>query len=124
MRKAGNPSLLRIPHQAQFPYEASAHAYGDSRALKIGIDASSLIAQKTGIGSFASHLIEALEAQPQGIEFRRYRPKNGQDMNTPARLSWEAFELPGNARRDGVDALYSPGFSPPPSGRFRKIVTV
>ncbi len=92
--------------------------------MKIGIDASSLIAQKTGIGSFASHLLDAFTHSPQGIDFVQLKPAHDADMNTPKRLLWEAFTLPQMAQKTKVDALYSPGFSPPPAGKFKRIVTV
>ncbi len=92
--------------------------------MKIGIDASSLIAQKTGIGSFASHLLEELDFSPNGIDFVRLSPAQRSDMNTPKRLFWESYALPQLAKKARVDALYSPGFSPPPAGKFKRIVTV
>lgn len=92
--------------------------------MKIGIDASSLIAQKTGIGSFASHLLDTFAHSPRGIDFVQLKPVSVADMNTPKRLFWEAFTLPQMAQKAKVDALYSPGFSPPPAGRFKRIVTV
>lgn len=92
--------------------------------MKIGVDASSLIAQKTGIGSFASHLLEEFDRSPDGIDFVRLSPSKKADMNTPRRLFWESVVLPRMAKQARVDALYSPGFSPPPSGAFKRIVTV
>lgn len=93
--------------------------------MKIGIDASSLIQKKTGIGSFASSFFESLKEQARGRhDLFFYQPKAGSDLNTPQRMLWEAFELPKKARKSGVDIVYSPGFSPPPSGRFKKVVTV
>ncbi len=98
----------------------------DGRAfpLKIGIDASSLIAQKTGIGSFASHLIDEFRRDPQGLDLVPLAPDSAGDLDTPARLWWEYRGLAKKAREASVDAVYSPGFSPPVTGRFRKIVTV
>ena len=92
--------------------------------MKIGVDASSLIAQKTGIGSFASHLLEEFDRSPQGIDFIRLGPRVSGDMNTPQRLYWEALALPSLAKKAQADILYSPGFSPPPAGKLKRIVTV
>jgi len=92
--------------------------------VKIGIDASSVIRKKTGIGSFASSLIEEVRRQAKDIEFLLYRPRNGNDLNTPQRMVWEAASIWQKARADRISLLYSPGFSPPPFGPFKKIVTV
>lgn len=92
--------------------------------MRIGIDVSSLIAQKTGIGSFASYLVEEFERAPQGLQFLKFHPEKQKDMNTPERLCWEFFTLPRKVRDTGADVLYSPGFSPPPSDKIKKIVTV
>ncbi|MGH7197672.1 MAG: hypothetical protein ACREH5_02895, partial [Candidatus Omnitrophota bacterium] len=92
--------------------------------MKIGIDCSSIISRKTGIGSFASYLVDTMVATSNGIQFSLYRPKGGQDLNTPRRIWWESVDLRRRAADDSVKALYSPGFSPPPFGNFKKIVTV
>lgn len=92
--------------------------------MKIGVDASSLIAQKTGIGSFASHLLEEYERDSRGVDFVRLAPGHAGDLNTPRRLWWEAVGLPAKARAARIDALYSPGFSPPPALEVKRIVTV
>ena len=92
--------------------------------MKIGVDYSSVILQKTGIGSFTARLVEAMRRQSNGVEFHLYQPKNARDLNTPQRIFWEAVLLPQKASKDRVDVLYSPGFSPPALGSFSKIVTV
>lgn len=92
--------------------------------MRIGIDASSLIQKKTGIGSFASSFFEALKERAGQHQLFFYRPANQKDLNTPQRIAWEAFSLPSKARRDRVELVYSPGFSPPPFGPFKKVVTV
>lgn len=102
----------------------SINVYGCFNPVKIGIDASSVIAQKTGIGSFASQLLDQFDRSPQEIDFVRLGPHLKKDMNTPQRLYWETFLLPSLAHKVHVDVLYSPGFSPPPAGKFRRIVTV
>lgn len=92
--------------------------------MKIGIDCSSVISQKTGIGSFASYLVETLLSISNGVQFNLYRPEGGIDLNAPRRIWWESVGLRRRATHDDVAALYSPGFSPPPYGKFKKIVTV
>ncbi len=91
--------------------------------MKIGIDESSLVQHRTGIGSFAHSFLPVLKAAPSGHSFVAYRPGN-RELNTPRRLAWEGWGLPREATRDRISILYSPGFSPPPWGRFKKVVTV
>ena len=92
--------------------------------MRIGVDASSVIAKKSGIGSFASSFLKALRESASDHEFFLYQPSAGRDLNMPRRILWESFELPRLAEKDRVDLFYSPGFSPPPRGRFKKVVTV
>ena len=94
--------------------------------MKIGLDGSSLIQKKSGIGSFAASLLPILmdEATRRGHEIMVYRPRGVKDLNTVRRILWESFQLPRKAESDKVDILYSPGFSPPPWGNFKKVVTV
>ncbi len=91
--------------------------------MRIGIDESSLIQHRTGIGSFAYSFLPVLKEAPSGHTFFSYRPL-GSELNTPRRIAWESWTLPREAEKDKVEALYSPGFSPPPWGRFKKVVTV
>lgn len=97
---------------------------GDPFAVKIGVDASSLIQKKTGIGSFAHAFLEVLQKEMKGHELIYYKPAAKRDLRTFERMRWEALTLPRLVERDRVRVLYSPGFSPPPHGNFKKVVTV
>lgn len=98
--------------------------------MKIGMDASSIILRKTGIGHFAFNISNILEKN-KAIDFKKYYAyllanPNG-DLNTPSRVLWETVQLPFSANKDKVDILYTPGFSisaKNPLFKFKRIVTV
>ena len=92
--------------------------------MKIGVDYSSVIVKKTGIGSFASYLVKTMAVKAQGMEFLRYQPVGERDLNTLGRIYWESVLLGRKAAKDKADILYSPGFSPPPYSRCPRVVTV
>lgn len=91
---------------------------------KIGIDYSSAIGQKTGIGRFAADLTEALQKKDSSFEFFLQTPSSGPNLNVFQRLVWENKELPSKLRRLGIRLVYSPGFAPPREKWLFKIVTV
>ncbi len=91
--------------------------------LTIGVDASSIIAQKTGIGVAAKNIYEAMIKEAPEIRFLPYTPKDVQ-LNTPRRILWESVQLPLKVLRDKPDLLYSPGFAPPFYSPVPGVVTV
>ena len=91
--------------------------------MKIAVDYQSASGRKTGIGVAAENLVTELRRQAPDIEWLLY--SSGQkDLNTPARIHWESFELPRRTKRDRPDLLYSPGFAPPIRGNVPSVVTV
>ena len=74
--------------------------------------------------SFAYSFFNALKKEATSHDLLFYQPSRQKDLNTPRRIWWEAVELPWKAEHDKVDLIYSPGFSPPPRGNFKKVVTV
>lgn len=93
----------------------------------VGIDAHAAEGRLAGLGVYVRHWVKALKAAgPQSaFDLRFYSRKNSeQDLNTPARLGWENFELPRLAGRDRVKILHVPAFAPPLLKKFRLVVTV
>ncbi|OIO39481.1 MAG: hypothetical protein AUJ72_00725 [Candidatus Omnitrophica bacterium CG1_02_46_14] len=92
--------------------------------MRIGVDYSSVISKKTGIGSFASYLTEEFLKREDETKFLLYKPKDPKDLNTVRRMYWESVSLYQKAVKDQIEILYSPGFAPCRFGRFKKVVTV
>jgi len=91
--------------------------------VKIGVDYSSVVQGKTGIGMAAQNLVQAMKKEASGAEFLLYSASGG-DLNTPGRIFWESVRLPMKARHDRLDILYSPGFAPPMWSPAPSVVTV
>lgn len=91
--------------------------------MKIGVDYSSVVQGKTGIGMAAQNLVQAMKKESSGTEFLLYSASGG-DLNTPGRIFWESVQLPMKARHDKLDLLYSPGFAPPMWSPAPSVVTV
>ena len=91
--------------------------------MKIGVDYSSVVSGKTGIGVAAQNLIQAMKVTSPETEFILYHSGKG-DLNTPKRIFWESVRLPLKASRDKLDLLYSPGFAPPMWSPAPSVVTV
>lgn len=91
--------------------------------MKIAVDFQSAAGRKTGIGVAAENLVTEMRRQAPDIEWLLY--SSGElDLNTPARIRWESFELPRRTRRDRPDLLYTPGFAPPMWGNVPSVVTI
>jgi glycosyltransferase involved in cell wall biosynthesis len=81
--------------------------------MRIGIDTQSTLGQKTGIGQYTAHLLQALRSvtlEDEYIELNR-----GADvlMRLDRRLRWQQFALPLKAHRARVDLLHVTGFDAP-----------
>lgn len=91
--------------------------------MRVGVDYSSVFQAKTGIGTAAQNLLEAMKKEAPETEFLLYRGP-GRDLRTPSRIFWESVRLPLTARKDKLDILYSPGFAPPLWSPAPSVVTV
>lgn len=99
--------------------------------LRIGFDAQATLGQLSGLGTYTSHLIQSLTGRTE-ISARHHRPlyefyfyrDERYCRNTPSRLLWENAVLPGLLKKDKVDIVHVPAFSPALFKRTRTIVTV
>jgi len=90
--------------------------------LKIGIDVQSTVGQKTGIGHYTHSLVAGIKKAD--IVNSYYFYKGAQISNVPGRMLWEQVRLPMLAKRDRLDLLHSPGFSPPRLRHCKVVTTV
>ncbi|MDP3920173.1 MAG: glycosyltransferase family 1 protein [Candidatus Omnitrophota bacterium] len=93
--------------------------------FNIGIDIQSTRGKASGLGVYTRNFIEALKRErPEDMKITFYSRPDDTDLNTWQRCFWENLELPKLARKDNVDVLHVPAFSPPLSRGFRLVVTV
>ncbi len=93
--------------------------------MKIGIDHQASRWQKSGLGVYTHHLVESLvRLFGKSHQFYLYSREVRSDWNTLRRLYWENVELPQMAKRDRVELLHVPAFSPPLVRSQRLVMTV
>lgn len=93
----------------------------------IGFDAQAMQGRRSGLGVYASNLLDALKAEiPRTLQLQVYREEMSpeQNVNTFRRLRWENWTLPNLIRRDKADVLHVPGFAPGVVRSCRLVVTV
>lgn len=91
----------------------------------VGFDAQSTQGNPSGLGVYASRLLEALhhESDPE-IEFKVFTHPFSRGLKTPERWWWENVQVPLRARNCGADLLHIPGFAPPVRKSCPVVVTV
>jgi len=115
--------------------------------MRIGVDATVLEAgHRTGVARYLQNLVAHWGREPQGHEFVAYHsrltPSDAalqqapfrlrrvlpipfvQSYTHPQRLLWEQVALPLAAERDGLDVLFSPGYTAPLHSPCPGVVTI
>ncbi len=102
--------------------------------MRIGIDARLFLAERTGIGSYTSHLIQSfadLAGEDEFVLFTdRPVPLPGPNFTNEViavrkRILWTLFSLPLRLRSCPVDLFHgTANFELPPTGRCRLVATV
>ena len=93
--------------------------------MKIGIDVQATEGKLTGLGVYTQNLVRTLmEEKRNGFEFSLFSETQEGDWNTWQRLVWENSTLPSRARKERVEILHVPAFSPPWAKPCRLVVTV
>jgi glycosyltransferase involved in cell wall biosynthesis len=90
--------------------------------IRVGIDISSLVGEKTGYGAYVLNLIKNLSplVGKAGIEIIKLGPKNPQHLSPLSRIYYDQVILPYLAKKAKIDILHQPGFSAPLA--FRPLV--
>lgn len=106
--------------------------------MHIGIDATTVSHQRTGVGNYIVQLVRGLAAQGSGHEFTVFvlpdlasefggldgvRARPVALPSRGARLAWEQACLPGLVRRERLDLLHSPHYTMPMRLPARSVVT-
>lgn len=92
--------------------------------MKIGIDIQSTIGFRTGIGYYASALLERFK-NFKDMDLYCYKNNSDKDLNTIKRIYWENISLPRLFDKDDLDILHVPGFAGPLfANRVKKVTTV
>ncbi len=93
--------------------------------MKIGIDLQATKGRRTGLGVYTENFVQTLTQDVRPAhQFFFYGKEVTKEWNTVERWYWENVDLPGRARRDGVNLLHVPAFAPPYVRSFRLVVTV
>ena len=92
--------------------------------MKIGIDVQASRGSKTGLGVYTDHLVRALGNFSDRHQFFYYTASDAAPWNTLRRIYWENIELPNLAKKDRVEILHVPAFSPPLVKFSKLVVTV
>ena len=92
--------------------------------MKIGIDIHASRGAKTGLGVYTDNLLHALADFKERHQFFNYAASDSAHWNTFRRLYWENFELPKLAKKDKIEILHVPAFSPPFRKFSKLVVTV
>lgn len=93
----------------------------------IGFDAQAICGKLTGLGTYTSFLLEALQreiAPPLELRILSRGKPLARDLNTLERLGWENWTLPELAQRSKVDLLHIPAFAPAYRKCCKRVVTV
>ncbi|MDQ4076560.1 MAG: glycosyltransferase family 4 protein [Chloroflexota bacterium] len=81
--------------------------------MRIAIDTHSTQGRKTGIGSYTTNLLHALEHVAPEHEYVPLAWHRSLELRIDQRLRWQQIELPRLARAAGVDLLHVTGFDAP-----------
>lgn len=81
--------------------------------MRIAIDVQAAAGQPTGIGTYASNLVEALRRLAPHHDYLALDWERNPVMRLDRRLRWQQFELPRRARAARPDLLHVPGFDAP-----------
>lgn len=92
--------------------------------MKIGLDIQACRGPKTGLGVYTEQLAGALRAFKDRHQFFYYASSDSARWSTPRRIYWENVELPNRAKKDRVEILHVPAFSPPFVKFSKLVVTV
>lgn len=108
--------------------------------MRVGLDATPLLGQRTGVGQYVAHLVEALAAMPDGPELALTAfTARGSGLSAPrghrvvhrrfpARVlqeSWARFEVPPVELLAGrSDVFHATNFVLPPLHRTAGVVTI
>jgi glycosyltransferase involved in cell wall biosynthesis len=101
--------------------------------MRIGIDASSIVGDRGGVGWHAAHLLEAMLALKEDVDYVGYlRPgslRDGRPANWPAgdRLCWAEvarWRMSRRGRHDGLDLYHGLNFKLHTTGRYGGVVTI
>ena len=101
--------------------------------MKIGIDASSIMGERGGVGWHTYYLLRAMVARQEGIDFRAYvrsgtiHPKFMDPWMRATDVAWIETGRWGRRWRgwiDGLDLYHGPNFKMHTTGRFGGVVTI
>lgn len=91
----------------------------------VAIDTQITLFQKTGVGQYVHHLVDALAKSAPSFDYHLIAPnRTDRDFTTPERLWWEQFEFPKQAHRAGAQLIHQPAFAAPFFARCPVVVTV
>lgn len=107
-------------------------------AMRIGWDARVLVnGQLRGMGSYATHVLQALRACRPNLDLRLYVDEGTRSLGLEGFVStrigpergyrwqlWERLGLPVHVYKDGCDVLHSPANSTPPRCPIPRVVTL
>jgi glycosyltransferase involved in cell wall biosynthesis len=105
----------------------------DVRVIRVGIDAASIVGEKGGVGWHTYHLLRALLALKEDVEYLGYLRsgslRHGELDGWPKseRIHWvetPRWLMPWRGRRDRLDLFHGPNFKMPATGRSGGIVTI
>ncbi|MGH9228127.1 MAG: glycosyltransferase family 4 protein [Acidimicrobiales bacterium] len=91
---------------------------------RVGIGVEPTLGRPTGIGRYTADLLAALRAVAPEHEYVPLGPARERVMRIDRRLRWQQYELPGAARRAGVDLLHVTGFDAPLRSPVPVVLTV
>ena len=92
---------------------------------RIGIDVQAGEGPITGLGVYTASLVKALrEQKSNGFEITLFNEAQEEGWNTLQRLRWENVELPMKVKKEKIELLHVPAFSPPMRKSCRVVVTV
>lgn len=81
--------------------------------MNIAVDMQSAVGEKTGIGVYARHILEALRKIDHRNTYTEYCNPEWKELNTIKRVIWESLIVPTRLMKTRPDLLFVPGFSPP-----------
>ena len=101
--------------------------------MRVGIDASSIVGDRGGVGWHTYHLLRALVALGEDIDWVGYVGRGSLRNGAPAgwtgdgRIRWVEsgrWTLPWRGRIDGLDLYHGTNFKMKTTGRFGGVVTI
>ena len=99
--------------------------YDTCTFMRIGIDVQASQGRLTGLGVYTKNLAKSLlDAHQNGFEFHLFKKEQSGDWNTFRRLYWENADLPKRAKKERIELLHVPAFSPPRLKPCKLVATV